>query len=97
MAEVVETIQAGLIKVDVVLDEPTKKIWDEAKNNKAEMEAVDPGVQAELPKSARRYRRDARWALRGQKGLTHEQKIENLIQARDALDKAIALMQTGEI
>lgn len=95
MAEVVETIQAGLIKVDVVLDEPTKKIWDEAKNTKA-YEADQKAWDDNAP-GARWHRKEAQRLIKGKKGLSDEDKVVRMQRAVKHLNAAINMMETGEI
>lgn len=70
---------------------------NEMQNSPEEMAAVDKGVQAALPKDARWFRREARRLLIGKEGLDAAGKIERMKRARAALDKAIALMESGEI
>lgn len=47
--------------------------------------------------TARQHRKHARNLLFGRKGLTDAEKIARVEEARDSLDKALALMITGEI
>jgi hypothetical protein len=66
-------------------------------NTEAEATAVDEGVQAVLPPSARYERRQARKLLIGVSGLTEEQKIERMEQAVAHLNKAIDLMKNPPV
>ena len=52
-----------------------------------------------MPKvySAASHRRHARSLLQGKKGLTDDEKIQRMVEARDSLDKAISMMQTGVV
>lgn len=68
---------------------------NDLKNTQAEKEAVDEGVQAELPKDARWHRREARRLLVGKKGLTNEQKVERMERAKSHLEQSIALEIQG--
>lgn len=67
----------------------------DTKNTEAEQEAVDSGVQAELPKDARWHRREARRLMVGRGGMTANQKRERVERARDHLNEALTLMQEG--
>lgn len=86
----------GVESVSFVSEEGgTDAVVYDFKNTQAEKEAVDKGVQAELPKDARWHRREARRLLNGKKGLTNEQKVERMERAKSHLEQSIALEIQG--
>lgn len=63
-------------------------------------ETTETADVQEIPQhvnTARDYRKKAQILLRGKSGLTEQEKIDRLVDARDALEKAITLMETGEV
>lgn len=69
----------------------------------AMMDSIDPDTGevvktywAEMPKSARWHRREARRLLVGKSGLTEAQKIERIQEAMQHLSTALILMAEGD-
>lgn len=87
----------GFESVTFADEDGSNAVAYDLKNTQAETEAVDKGVQENLPyQDARWHRREARRLLIGKKGMTDDEKVQRMLRAKKHLEQAIEMTIVGE-